>query len=700
MTLQQLLTRMPNLTEAEQHRIRDAYQFSEEAHRPQKRKSGEPYFIHVAAVADILAALGLDTTTIIGGLLHDVVEDTRVSLDDIHLRYGDEVARLVDGVTKIDNSAEEAEFLQKTITAMSDDVRVILIKLADRLHNMRTLGSLKPTRQREIAQETMELFAPLATRLGIWAVKSELEDLCFQYLEPKAYATIRNKLLEQGDEIEAFYENIRTKLQPHLEQMAIEAKIVGRSHHLLGIWKDMKRRGISFEESYHIRGVRILVEKTMHCYSTLGIVHRVWKPVPGQFNDYIAAPKDSYYQSLHTTVFVDEGGPAEIQLRTYDMDYRADYGIAAYWRYKNDPNFNAQLERPMADLRSLIEPAQGESTAQRFVQAVIENIDSDRIYVFTPRGDIMDLPRGATPLDFAYHIHTEVGHRARAARVNGRLVTLDYALEKGDKVEIFNTNRGGPSLEWLDESRGYVHTNRARAALRAWFNRQNRRKLIESGRAALHDEMEKMGLSPQEEAHLLGYCDYENLDELLQDIGRGHVAPVDIVSEALTRSNAPAAVLPPTSNVPIIGARGYAVKLARCCNPQPGQDITGYVTQQGPVSIHNPDCHVLNHQPKLTERLIPVAWATRRQQDVFPEPVELLTLDRAGMMAEIGTVVANENINLSKVSIYSDNGQATFHITMEIDSYAALSRVLSKLEALEGVLKARRHVPPPPEQKA
>ncbi|MFP4322550.1 MAG: RelA/SpoT family protein [Anaerolineales bacterium] len=695
MTLQQLLTRMPALTEAEQNRIADAYHFSEEAHRPQKRKSGEPYFIHVAAVADILAALGLDTTTIISGLLHDVVEDTRISLEDIQTRYGGEVARLVDGVTKMDNGAGEAAFLQKTITAMSDDVRVILIKLADRLHNMRTLASLKPQRQREIAQETMELFAPLATRLGIWALKSELEDLCFQYLEPRAYATIHAKLQEQHAEIEAFYEHIRAQVLPHLAEMNMQADVVGRSHHLMGIWKDMKARGISFEESYHIRGARILVETPMDCYQVLGVIHQIWKPVPGQFNDYIAAPKDSYYQSLHTTVFFDTGGPAEIQIRTYDMDYRADFGIAAYWRYKNDPNFNAQLERPMAQLRSLIEPARDEDTPQRFVQSVIENIDTDRIYVFTPRGDILDLPRGATPLDFAYHIHTEVGHRARAARVNGRLVTLDYCLEKGDKVEIFTTKRGGPRLQWLDESRGFVHTNRARSALRAWFNKQNKRRLVENGRAALDEELTRMGVAANDAARLLGVSDHDRLEDLLRDIGRGDIAPADIISAALSRHSPPTQPVYPVGAVPIIGARGYTIKLARCCNPQPGQDIVGYITQQGHVSIHRTDCRILNTQPHLAERLIPVAWATPRTEGIFAVPVELETIDRAGMMGEIGLVVANENINLSKVSIYADNGLATFHITMEVDSYASLSRALSKLAALEGVLSARRSVADP-----
>jgi GTP diphosphokinase / guanosine-3',5'-bis(diphosphate) 3'-diphosphatase len=695
-TLEELLADMPEISPGDLHLIEKAYSLSEEAHRPQLRKSGEPYFVHVAAVARILAQMGMDTATVAAGLLHDVVEDTDVGLQELEDRFGREVAMLVDGVTKIDGVADtdkmtEPEYLRKTINAMSHDVRVILIKLADRMHNMRTLGSLSPKRQQVIAQETMELFAPLATRLGMWGVKSELEELAFRYLEPEEFRIIAHRLQSNDQELNQFVERVAQQLQAALIGYGIQATIRSRPRNIYHIYKEMLTRSISLEETYDVRGIRILVEDKMACYQTLGILHQIWRPVPGKVNDYIGAPKDSFYQSLHTTVFHDQGSTFEVQIRTWEMDYRAEYGIAAYWRYKGD-EFKRHMERPLAYLRSLIEPAQVEETPEAFLQSIIENIDSDRIYVLTPRGDILDLPRGATPIDFAYHIHTEVGDRCRAARVNGKLVPLDYTLQKGDQVQIYTAARGGPSLEWLEDSRGFVYTNRAKSKIHAWFRKQNREKLLAEGQAALLEKMEQFGLPAENLEALLVNTKFESLDDLYEAIGQGRIAAADVAVQALEQGMLHTEGGSESTQLPILGAAGYQVKLARCCHPTYGDSIAGYITRQAKVSVHRSECPVLNCKSNIHDRLIRLQWGARPKGQVFPVPVELRTLDRTGMMGDIGAVVASENINLSDVNISARNGQAIFHVTMEIDSYATLSRVLSKLESLDGVIEARRHV--------
>lgn len=703
MSLEHLLNLMPpDLTPVERRLIEHAYEVAEEAHRPQVRKSGEPYFLHCEAVALILAEMKLDTATIAAALLHDVVEDTTITLPEIEREFGLEVARLVDGVTKMEKTsdgltkeAREAKYLQKTITSMTNDVRVMLVKLADRLHNMKTLGSLKAERQRELAQETMDLFVPLANRLGMWKLKAELEDLCFRYLDPEAYKYIAHRLQFFETESELFLKYIIEKLNSQLLKQGIQATITGRPKNIYSIYKKMQRKNITFEETFDVRGVRVIVQDRLACYTVLGIVHSIWPPVRGEFDDYIASPKDNFYQSLHTAVYSDEGKTFEIQIRTWDMHQSAEYGVAAHWRYKEQHDYNEMLERRLTYLRNLIEPAQVENDAEDFVRSVIEDIDDDRIYVFTPKRDIIDLPRGATPIDFAYHIHTEVGHRCRGAKVNTKLVTLDYHLKSGERVEILTTTRGGPSLEWLENNFRYVRTNRARTKIKDWFRKQGRDSLIETGKKAMDAQLHQMGIDDNPYEELRQVTHYGTVEDMFLAIGEGDDSAVQIVIkklEEIPENNGYTERAASTiRKTPILGVRGYDVKLARCCEPQPGDDIIGYITRQATVTVHKTECaNIRSRQGNIGERLISVQWGRRVQTHLIKTPVEIMAYDRTGLMAEIGSIAAQENINMTDVRISSSDGLAIFRLMMEIEDYATLSRVLTRISTLDNVIDAHR----------
>ncbi len=706
MSLEQLLTLMPpDLTPGNRRLIERAYEVAEEAHRGQFRKSGEPYFLHCEAVALILAEMRLDPSTIAAGLLHDVVEDTHIGLPDLEREFGLEVARLVDGVTKIDKAsseglspeAREANYLKKTLTSMSNDVRVILIKLADRLHNMKTLGSLKPLRQRELAQETMELFVPLANRLGMWKLKAELEDLCFRYIEPEAYKFIAHRLQIFETESELFLKHIIDQLQAQLNKYGIQATVTGRPKNIYSIYKKMNRKNIRFEETFDVRGIRVILDDRLACYTVLGLVHSIWRPVRGEFDDYIASPKDNFYQSLHTAVYSEESRTFEVQIRTWEMHHHAEYGIAAHWRYKEETGYNHLLERRINYLRNLIEPANVEQNAEEFLRSVIEDIDDDRIYVFTPKGDIIDLPRGATPIDFAYHIHTEVGHRCRGAKVHSKLVPLDYHLKSGERVEIVTATRGGPSLEWLEDTLRFVRTNRARTKIRDWFRKQAREQLIEAGRKAMDTQLHQMGIEDSPYEELRQVADYTSIEDMFAAIGEGDESAVKIVIKKLettpveSNGNHPPETASNARKTPILGARGYDVKMARCCTPQIGDEIVGYITPQSTVTVHRSDCaNISNRQTSINERLIPVRWGRRPEGSIIKTPVVIEAHDRAGLMAEIGSIAASENINMTDVRISSHDGMATFQLTMEIDSYTTLSRILNKISALDNVVDAHR----------
>ncbi|GAB4574071.1 MAG: bifunctional (p)ppGpp synthetase/guanosine-3',5'-bis(diphosphate) 3'-pyrophosphohydrolase [Anaerolineae bacterium] len=545
MELEQLVNSLPNLTPADMTLIERAYKRAEQAHYGQKRRSGEPFFVHCVAVAQILAELNLDAATIAAALLHDTVEDTDLTLEDIEREFGSEVARLVDGVTKMEHIPtqipgkdpdREAEFLRKTLLAMNDDVRIVLIKLADRLHNMRTLGYLDPDRQVEVAQETMDIFAPLANRLGIWRMKWELEDLSFRYLDPKAYREIATRIDERRVEREEDLKRIIDHLSEKLAEANIKAKVTGRPKHLYSIYRKMQRKDVPYDQVYDVRAVRVLVDDVPTCYQALGLVHSIWRPIPGEFDDYIAAPKDNFYQSLHTTVHDEHGKPLEVQIRTWDMHRSAEYGIAAHWRYKEGNKRETEaFERRINYLRYLMafkDEGEDLQDASVFMDVLKSEVFEDRVYAFTPKGDIVDLPAGATPVDFAYYIHTEIGHRCRGARVNGKLVGLDYKLSTGDRVEILTAKRGGPSLDWLSPHLGYTATTRARSKIRQWFRKQNRENNIAVGRVSLERELKRLGrvdMSYDEVAALFKM----KTDDLLAAIGHGDINSGQIASRIL-----------------------------------------------------------------------------------------------------------------------------------------------------------------------
>ncbi len=704
-------------TRADLDLICRAYHFAREAHAGQKRKSGEDYITHPVAVAAILATLGMDAETLAAALLHDVVEDTGVTLDDIREHFGDSIAALVDGVTKlqvVDNlpqtrakrDRENAESLRKMFLAMINDVRVVLIKLADRLHNMRTLASMPPDRQKAIAQETLEIFAPLANRLGIWQLKWELEDLSFRYLNPEKYKEIATKLAQKRSEREKYIQKVVAILKRELEKAGIPAEVYGRPKHIYSIWRKMQRKGVDVDQIYDVLAVRVLVDTVPQCYQALGVVHQLWTPIPHEFDDYIARPKDNMYQSLHTAVLGPDGISLEVQIRTYEMHRHAEYGIAAHWRYK-EPGVKTDMsfDNKIAWIRQLIEWRQELTDAAEFVDSLKTDVFQDRVYVFTPKGDIIDLPAGATPIDFAYHIHTEIGHRCRGARVNGRIVPLNYQLQSGEQVEIITAKQGGPSRDWLNPHLGYVRTARARNKIRQWFRRQNREKAIQEGRALLERELKRLGHENESFERIAKLLKFDKVDDLLAAIGYGDINTQQIANRLLQEeqterqqkaledalretSRAPTSI-PDLDEIMAGGESGLLITLARCCNPVPGDRIVGYITRGRGITIHREDCPNIRNVDR--DRLIEVTWgATHRS--TYPVRIRIRAFDRPGLLRDISTVVSDEGINIldAYTKTYPERHTAEVLATLEIADAEQLSRVLSKLERLPNVIEVYR----------
>ncbi|MBN1565568.1 MAG: bifunctional (p)ppGpp synthetase/guanosine-3',5'-bis(diphosphate) 3'-pyrophosphohydrolase [Anaerolineae bacterium] len=700
--------------------IERAYRRARDAHEGQFRKSGEPFLVHCVAVALILADMGLDATTIAAALLHDVVEDTGITLEDIHSEFGPKIAELVDGVTKLKllpmemegrNGSKptdrEMEYLRKMFLAMGSDFRVILIKLADRLHNMRTLVHMPPHKQIQKARETRDIFAPIANRLGIWGMKWELEDLAFRYLDQDAYRAIAAQIDERRSDREAYMRRTIEFLREQFAQEGLKADISGRPKHIYSIYRKMQRKNLPFNQIYDIRAIRIMVNTTPECYQALGIIHNVYHAIPGEFDDYISSPKENSYRSLHTAVLDTEGKTLEVQIRTQEMHYEAEFGIAAHWRYKENrasSSAEARFEQRLERLRRMMEEVQesdGGDDADGFVQGMLEQISPERIYAFTPKGDIIDLPEGATPIDFAYHIHTEVGHRCRGAKVNGRLVGLDYQLRNGDRVEVITASRGGPSLDWLNADLGFVTTTRARGKVKQWFRRRERGKAITAGKEVLDRELRKLGMSARsrdEVAHQMGY---HRADDLTAAIGYGELTAGQISVKLLeAESGTPDDVLEPNVHrdrrVEAEGMRidetdGLLVTLAPCCNPTYGDPITGFITRGRGITVHHADCkNVLNTSEP--ERIISVTWPPESAQS-FPAPVVIVAYDREGLMRDIGAVIADESINMSNVNISTRQHIATFELTLEIQTLKQLARVLAKIERLPNVVEAVRRTP-------
>jgi GTP pyrophosphokinase len=700
-------------SEGERELIQRAFTLASRAHANQKRASGEPYIQHCLAVAQMLAELRLDTATLAAALLHDTLEDTEVTYAQLEMEFGSEIATLVDGVTKLGQIDQlsgmsernikedtQAESLRKMFLAMVDDVRVVLIKLADRLHNMRTLSSLAEDKRKRIARETLEIFAPLANRLGIWQIKWELEDLALRHLEPDTYKEIATLIDERRPDREGYIAKVVSRVEEELNKAGINADVSGRPKHIYSIYRKMRRKGVDFDQILDVRGVRVIVETARDCYAALGVIHSLWRPIPGEFDDYIATPKDNMYRALHTAVVGPGGKPLEVQIRTYEMNYTAELGIAAHWRYKEGSKQDPIFDNKIAWLRQLMEWRQEVTDAHEFIDSLKTDVFQDRVYSFTPKGDIIDLPAGSTPIDFAYHIHTEVGHRCRGAKVNGKLVGLDYPLRSGDQVEILTAKRGGPSRDWLNPHLGYIKTSRARSKIRQWFKRQNREENIVHGREMLERELKRLGLDDTPYEQIAKKFSHEKVDDLMASIGAGDINAHQIAARALELAK-PEEEIPeipsvravptaPTTDIRVSGVGDLLTNLARCCNPLPGDDIVGYITRGRGVTIHRRDCPNALRTNDL-ERLIEVDWGSE-VTETHPVNVRVEAYDRQGLLRDIASIVADESINLSAANIATrkKDNMATMMVTLEIADIAQLSRVLTRIERLPNVVEARR----------
>ena len=713
MNLESLFKALPqSLSPSDRALLERAHNLAVKAHRGQKRASGEPYVNHCLAVATILAELGAPIPVVAAGLLHDTVEDTSVTLKDLADEFGPEVAGLVDGVTKLtqlprvtrrerkDERTSRVELaketLRKTFLAMGDDVRVVMIKLADRLHNMRTLSHLPSEKHTRIAQETLEIFAPLANRLGIWQMKGELEDLSFRYVYPDRYKAIAQSVAERRVDREKALQAICERLHQELTEASIRAEVTGRPKHLYSIYRKMERKGVPFEMVYDVRGVRVLVESEPDCYLALGVIHNHWNPIPGTFDDYVATPKDNFYQSLHTAVVYDDGKTLEVQIRTPEMQENAEYGIAAHWRYKEGRKRDDAYQQRILWLRRLMDWRQDADGDTDFIDAMKSDVFDDRVYAFTPKGDIIDLPAGSTPIDFAYHIHSDIGHRCRGAKVNGKLVTLDYRMQTGDSVEILTTKRGGPSRDWLNASLEMVKTQRARGKIRQWFKRQDREQNIANGRALLDRELHRLGIEDLPHEQIATDLNYAQTDDLLAAIGCGDVHLGKIIARVVEKQEpeliqaiptVPAQPAATGHEVSVLGVSGLLTARARCCSPAPGDPIVGYVTRGRGVTIHRRDCpNVLRVADK--ERLIQVNWGQERR--TYPVSVRIRAYDREGLMRDVSSLVANEGINMPSINATTKNSLAVLNLELGVTDISQLSRVLNRLEALPNVLEACR----------
>jgi GTP diphosphokinase / guanosine-3',5'-bis(diphosphate) 3'-diphosphatase len=698
--------------------LQRAYDVAELSHRGQTRKSGGPFIEHPLEVARILADLGMDETTIVAALLHDVVEDTTHGIEDIEEAFGPEIAAIVDGLTKLDKityrsrEAEQAENVRKMIVAMAQDIRVLIIKLADRLHNMRTLHALSPEKQEEKAVETLEIYGPLAHRLGIHQLKWELEDLAFATLHPKRFDEIQNLVGKRDHERATYLDSVTDAVGGKLRESKLKADVAGRPKHLYSVYEKMVLRGKEFSEIYDLVGIRVLVDSVRDCYAALGALHSQWKPVPGRFKDYVAMPKFNMYQSLHTTVIGLEGRPLEIQIRTHQMHQTAEYGIAAHWRYKESGGKKAvdeQAER--AWLGQVLEWQREMADPREFMEGLKIDLYHGLVFVFTPKGDVVNLPAGATPIDFAYAIHTEVGHRCVGARVNGRLVPLDYELQTGDSVQILTTKAqdAGPTRDWLS----IVKSPRARNKIRQWFSRERREDAMETGRDQLQRALRRHSLpavrltSDEFMSQVAADLKYPGLEALYVAIGEGHVSPQSIVSR-LTRlvseeadeeaEEIPAARPvrlgpPPTESVVVQGRSDVWVKLARCCTPVPGDRILGFVTRGQGVSVHRTDCPNVRELAKEPDRFIDVAWQVGRPTS-FVVSIQVEALDRTKLLRDVATVLGDLGVNI--ISASSKVGKdmvATQRFAFELGDIAHLSSVLSTIKRVDGVFDAYRVVP-------
>jgi GTP pyrophosphokinase len=692
--------------------VERAFYYAAEKHEGQLRKTGEPYIIHPLDAAITVASLKLDANAVAAALLHDVQEDCGVTPEELRGQFNAEVARLVDGATKLETvklrseskEGADSENLRKMFLAMAEDVRVVIIKLADRLHNMRTLDAMPLEHQRRKARETLEIYAPLANRLGIWQIKWELEDLAFRHLEPQKYKEIAALVASKRASRERYIAQVEQILSAELENQGIKAEVTGRAKHIYSIYQKMKKyadQGKSFNEIYDLLALRVLVESVGDCYNALGVVHSLWRPIPGQFDDYIANPNDSGYQSLHTTVLCLGARPLEVQIRTCEMHEIAEYGIAAHWQYKEGAR-GKKAQDSIAWMRQLLEWQREIGSSEEFVESVRRDLFQDQVFVYTPKGDVKDLPAGATPLDFAYRVHTDLGHRCIGAKVNGRLVPLNQALHNGDIVEIIASKQPrGPSRDWLNQNLGFVTTTHARQKIRQWFKREARQENQEKGKELVERELRRLGLSLSEwQDDLRRLFHVDSVEDLFASVGDGSIG-----TERIARVLAPLLedddkILEPPratpvepritpSKVRVLGSGDLLTQIARCCAPVPGDPIVGFITRSRGVSIHHQDCANIRHSEE-TERMVDVAWG--QETRAFPVSVRVEAQDRLGLLRDLAGVVAEAGININGAHTEEhQDGTISVFLTVETSGIEQLTRLMARMEQVKGVLSVTRN---------
>ncbi|MBI6037575.1 RelA/SpoT family protein [Clostridium perfringens] len=703
--------------------VKKAYDLAFEAHKEQKRESGEPYITHPISVAMILADMGMDTNTIVAGLLHDVIEDTDYTYEDISNIFNVEVANLVDGVTKLgkikykSKEEQQADNVRKMLLAMAKDIRVIIIKLADRLHNMRTLKYMKPEKQKKKAQETLDIFAPLAHRLGISKIKWELEDLCLRYIHPEEYYDLVNMIAEKRVEREKFISRIIEELKENLDKANIDSDIEGRPKHFYSIYRKMVNKHKSIEQIFDLTAIRILVNTVKDCYAVLGIVHTIYKPIPGRFKDYIAMPKPNMYQSLHTTVIGSEGKTFEIQIRTFEMHRTAEYGIAAHWKYKSGvtgtDSKDMTFENKLTWLRDILEWQKEAVDATEFMEGFKLDLFSDEIFVFTPKGVVINLPAGATPIDFAYKIHTDIGNKCVGAKVNGKIVTLDYKLKTGEIVEILTSSSSrGPNIDWLN----IANSNQARTKIKQWLRKARREENLERGKEMLDKECKKQSLvfsdlckGPLYDKLLKRYH-LNNVEEIYVAVGEGELLSSTVISKL--KENVVKQVTEEELNknieeqiakterqtkkkqsygVTVKGLNNIMVRFARCCNPVPGDDIAGYITKGRGVSVHRKDCSNFKAiVEKQREKVVDVSWGTEKGAAYVAE-LEVKAEDRMCLLSDVMLVITDSNLSLLSLNAKSGkNGVANINIQVKIDNIEQLKELMKKIRILQGILDVYR----------
>ena len=697
--------------------VEEAYRFAEEAHAGQYRKSGEPFIEHPLSTALYLADLHFDYNALRAALLHDVIEDTPVTYDELAERFGEEVATLVDGVTKLTqnelmntwgedeirpvqntNEAARAASIRKMLMTMAEDVRVVIIKLADRLHNMRTLDSMPEHRREAIAQETLDIYAPLAHRLGMWELKWLLEDLAFQHINPDAYRAISRMLATKRGEREQYIDRVVGMLEDELRSAGIRANVYGRPKHIYSIHRKTEKYDSinrTVNDINDLFALRVIVESVADCYGALGVVHTMWRPLQGEFDDYIASPKDNMYQSLHTAVLCEDASPVEIQIRTAEMHQLAEYGVAAHWLYKEGSADDQSFEEKMTWLRQILEWQREVAGAEEFVEGFKTDIFQNQVFVYTPKGELKEMPAGATPVDFAYRIHTDVGHRCIGAKVNGKLVPLQYHLEIGDMVEIITSKSvRGPSRDWLNENKGYLKTSHGRSKVRQWFNRQERKASVQTGREVFTREIRRLDttLSEEEIATLMGYA---SLDDFFAGLGNGSLSMrqvvgklTDLVAEPEEDEPTSVVALPePESGIEVLGVGDLLTRMARCCNPIGGHAIIGYITRGRGITVHRRTCPNIMRESE-SERLVEVDWGKTRT--LYPVQIRVESWDRVGLLSDVTSLVADEGVNIAGSVTKPEDDLSIINLTVTVENIEQLNRLFSKIEGVVGVLSVSR----------